>query len=152
MSKTERGMSTAESVEHSDSVRPRHRSLFFFCALIFLIAAGTALEYARSATFQNLLINFLQAQTSMLRVTLIACFGGSLISIPLLRRRNQKRRVPNTTLITSAAGRVVRVHPLMMTSRPSRDSSFVIRKTKNRGRISRNRAGERLPATHLEVD
>src|SRR5881397_1634618 len=111
-------MSKAENVEHSDSVRPRRKSLFFFCTFTFLIA----------------------------------CFGGSLISIPLLRRRNQKRRVPNTTLITSAAGRVVRVHPLMMTSRPSRDSSFVIRKTKNGGRISRNRAGERLPATHLEVD
>jgi len=152
LSKTECGMSKAENVEHSDSVRPRRKSLFFFCTFIFLIAAGVAVEYVHSVSFQNLLINFLQAQTSMFRVTLIACFGGSLMSIPLLRRRNQKRRVPNTTLITSAAGKVVRVHPLMMTSRPSRDSSFVIRKTKNRGRISRNRAGERLPATHLEVD
>ncbi len=145
-------MSTAEIVKHSDSVRPKHGSLSFFCALIFLIVAGTAVEYARSATFQNLLINFLQAQTSMLHVTLIAFFGGSLMSIPLLRRRNRKSRVPKTALSTSAAGRIVRVHPLMMTSRPSRDSSFVIRKTKKRGRISRNRAGERLPATHPELD
>src|SRR2546430_5426128 len=140
-------MSKAENVEHSDSVRPRRKSLFFFCTFIFLIAAGVAVEYVHSVSFQNLLINFLQAQTSMFRVTLIACFGGSLMSIPLLRRRNQKRRVPNTTLITSAAGNVGRAHPLILTSRPFRDSGLVILKTKKRGRIFRKRTGGKAPGT-----
>jgi hypothetical protein len=40
-------------------------------------------------------------------------------------------------------------HPLMMTQRPARDTKFVIRKTRNRGKISRNRMGERLPPSNL---
>jgi len=41
------------------------------------------------------------------------------------------------------------LHPLMRTQRPSRDSKFVIRKTRNPGRISRNRMGERLPPSYV---
>ena len=140
-------MSATETVEDSVSVGSGHKSLLLFGTVLLILAAVIAVEYRMSQSFQNIVTNLVQTNLSMLRVTLLAGFGGSLMSIPLLRRRNRKRGVPKTTLGPPVEGRRANVHPLMLTPRPSRDSSFVVRKTKKRGRISRNRGGERLPAT-----
>ncbi len=143
-------MSAMENVKDSVSVGSGHKSLLLFGTVILILAAVIAVEYRVSQSFQNIVINLLHTNVSMLRVTLLACFGGSLISIPLLRIRSRRRGVPTTTLGPSMDNRRVRVHALMLTPRPSRDSSFVVRKTKKRGRISRNRGGERLPVTSPE--
>ena len=140
-------MSATANMEDSVSVGSGHKSLLLFGTVLLILAAVIAVEYRNSQSFQDRLVNLLQTNVSMLRVTLLACFGGSLISVPLLRRRNRRRGVPKTTLGPPVEGRSANVHPLMLTPRPSRDSSFVVRKTKKRGRISRNRGGERLPAT-----
>ncbi len=140
-------MSTTEEVENSVSVGSGHKSLLLFGTVILILAAVIAVQYRMSQSFQNIVINLVQTDLSMLRVTLLAGFGGSLVSIPLLRRRSRRRGVPKTSLGPYVEGRRANVHPLMLTPRPSRDSSFVVRKTKKRGRISRNRGGERLPVT-----
>ncbi len=89
---------------------------------------------------------WLQSNLSVLKVTLIVGFGGSLLSIPLVRKRGRGQNVSQSASQPSIVSQPIKVHPLMLTPRPSRDSQFVIRKTKKRGRIARNRDGERLPS------
>src|SRR5439155_18982357 len=61
---------------------------------------------------------------------------------PILRSLSPKDGTSNVKVEPIPQYRNPRVHPLFMTPRPARDTNFVIRKTKNRGRISRNCAGE----------
>ena len=81
--------------------------------------------------------------------------AGSLL---LTRRRSRPSRNAQAgplkmTPMTFGTAKVA--HPLLMTQRPARDAKFVIRKTRNPGRISRNRMGERLPPSNVaepEID
>src|SRR5207247_7570697 len=117
-------MSATENVEDSVSVGSGHKSLCFFVTVLHILTAVIAVEYRNNQSFQDRLVTLLQTNVSMLRVTLLACFGGSLISIPLLRRRNQRRGVPKTTLGPPVEGRRANVHRLVLTLSPSRVSSF----------------------------
>src|SRR5207249_12245683 len=66
-----------------------------------------------------------------------------------VRRRSRKTKASRLKMTPMTFGSARPLHPLMMTQRPSRDASFVIRKTRNRGRISRNRMAERLPPSYV---
>src|SRR4029077_11108191 len=71
--------------------------------------------------------------------------AGSLLATRR-RSRPSKNTQPSPLKMTPGNfGDAKVVHSLMMTQRPARDAKFVIRKTRNPGRISRNRMGERLP-------
>src|SRR5438094_3991462 len=91
-------MSATENVEDSVSVGSGHKSLLLFGTVLLILAAVIAVEYRMSQSFQNIVINLVQTNLSMLRVTLLAGFGGSLMSIPRLRRRKRRRGGPKTTL------------------------------------------------------
>ena len=110
-----------------------------------LLSAWIAVAHFHIALLQGYITSIITPNGSVLRVTLIAAFGGFILSIPILRSLSPKDRTSNVKVEPIPQYRNPRVHPLFMTSRPARDTNFVIRKTKNRGRISRNRAGERLP-------
>lgn len=81
--------------------------------------------------------------------------AGSLL---LTRRRSRPSKSTQPTPLKMTPmifGTAKVVHPLMLTQRPARDAKFVIRKTRNPGRISRNRMGERLPPSSIaepEID
>jgi hypothetical protein len=83
---------------------------------------------------------------------------GLVGSLLLTRRRSRpsKNAQPTPLKMTPMTfGTAEVVHPLLMTQRPARDAKFVIRKTRNPGRISRNRMGERLPPSNVaepEID
>src|SRR5438046_10692783 len=106
-------MSATENVEDSVSVGSGHKSLLFFGTVLLILAAVIAVEYRNSQSFQDRLVNLLQTNVSMLRVTLLACFGGSLISVPLLRRRYRRRGVPKTMLGPQVEARRAHVHHLL---------------------------------------
>src|SRR5437867_6684139 len=108
-------MSAAENVEDSVSVGSGHKSLLLFGTVILILAAVIAVEYRISQSFNDRLVNLLQTNVSMLRVTLLACFGGSLISIPLLRKRNRRRGVPKTTIGPPVEWRWASGHPPIRT-------------------------------------
>jgi hypothetical protein len=126
-----------------------HTPRTVFAVTLFLLAGGVLGSLLRNlnfATYATDMIQWLRSNLSIFRVTLIVGFGGSLFSIPFILRRGRDQEVPANPVEISKPSPNKRVHPLLMTQRPSRDTKFVIRKTRKRGKISRNRGGERLPA------
>jgi len=133
--------------------KSRRKTSALLGAFLVPIAAWFVLGEAHVfylVNYAEIAIGWIRVNLSIFRVTLIIGFGGSLLSIPLLRRRGRNREASKESLGSVAAGREVKSRPLMLTPRPSRDSQFVIRKTKKRGRLSRNREGERLPTSLQE--
>jgi len=134
---------------HNNESQKASRNAKLVCSLLFvitvLLSTWIAVAHFHLARLQGYITSIITPNGSVLRVTLIAAFGGFILSIPILRSLSPKDRTSNVKVEPIPQYRNPRVHPLFMTSRPARDTNFVIRKTKNRGRISRNHAGERLP-------
>ena len=146
-------MSNNDAMRNSDSKKTRGNAKLAGLLLLgsfLLLSAWIAIGYFHVAYFQGYITGVVTPNGSVLRVTLIAAFGGFLLSIPILRSLSRKDKTSRVEVQPMPLHRSRRDHPLFMTSRPARDTNFVIRKTKNRGRISRNRAGERLPPTYQE--
>ena len=126
-----------------------HKLTTLLGLIVLLLTVWQVLDYERNPSLISLassLVGWLRLNLSMLRITMIVGFGGTLLSIPFMRRRGRDRNVRKQMSVPETI-RHEKVHPLMLTPRPSRDSQFVIRKTKSKGRIARNRDGERLPPT-----
>src|SRR5436853_7220498 len=121
-----------------------------FLGIIVIISAWFAVAYFHVAYLQRYIIDSINPNGSILRVTLIATLGGFILSVPILRSLSRREKTSQVRVQPIPQIRSPRVHPLFTTSRPARDTNFVIRKIKNRGRISRNRDGERLPPSYQE--
>jgi hypothetical protein len=124
-------------------------ALLFLELGIVAVSTWAFLKYEGTSLAQTILGNFFKSGPSALPLTLVGVLGGTLVSIPFLRRRG-RRRTPQETNLPFVGHNRAKVHPLMLTPRPSRDPNFLIRKTKRKGRISRNRSGERLPPNNSE--
>ena len=98
-----------------------------------LLSAWIAVAHFHIALLQEY-ITSINPNGSVLRVTLIAAFGGFILSIPILRSLSPKDRTSNVKVEPIPQYRNPRVHPLFMTSRPARDTNFVIRKNKESGK------------------
>jgi hypothetical protein len=146
-------MSNTDRTNNTDSGKSRGNASLFafpFLTIIVLLTAWIIVTYFHIAFLQRYFTYIISPVDSFLRVTLIVAFGGFVLSIPILRGLSRKDRASKVKVEPIPVYRGSQVHPLFTTSRPSRDPNFVIRKTKNRGRISRNRAGERLPPSCQE--
>jgi hypothetical protein len=146
-------MSNNDAMRNSDSEKTGGSAKLVSLLLLgsfLLLSAWIAIAYFHVAYLQGYITGVVTPNGSVLRVTLISAFGGFLLSIPILRSLSRKDKPSRIEVQPMHQNRSPRDHPLFMTSRPARDTNFVIRKTKNRGRISRNRAGERLPPTYQE--
>src|SRR5256885_6582191 len=121
----------------------------FISAVLF--SGWTLLKYIHYASVPGyiqagikLSITNLQVEIAMARLT------GLLTTLFLQgRRRSRKNKASGLKMTPMTFGNARPLHPLMMTQRPARDAKFVIRKTRNRGRISRNRMGERLAPSYV---
>jgi hypothetical protein len=123
--------------------------------ITILFATWILTNYTRNVhprSYATTVATWMIANLSMFRVTLIIGLGGSLLSIPIMRRRSHSERVPTKPDKPLYLNQPTNIHPLLLIPRPSRDPKFIIKKTKKRGRISRNRAGQRLPADPPDRD
>jgi len=146
-------VSNNDEIQHGDSQKTSGNAKLvgsLFLVIIVLLSAWIAIAYFHVAYLQGYITGIITPNASVLRVTLIAAFGGFILSILILRSLSRKDKTSRVEVQPMQQLRSPRDHPLFMTSRPARDTNFVIRKTKNRGRISRNRAGERLPPTYQD--
>ncbi|GEM_PF-4173961 len=149
-------MTKEDRAVSNSAKKSSHIARTVFAITLFLLAGGVLgsllrnFNFATYFTYATDMIQWLRSNLSIFRVTLIVGFGGSLFSIPFIRRRGRDQEVPTHPVEIPKPSPNKRVHPLLMTQRPSRDTKFVIRKTRNKGRISRNRGGERLPAPGTE--
>ena len=141
-------MSNSDTMNDTDSRKTRGNARLVgtvFLGIVVLLSAWFALAYFHLAYLQRYIVDSINPNGSILRVMLIATLGGFILSVPILRSLSGRERISQVKLQPVPQFRNPKVHPLFTTSRPARDTNFIIRKTKNRGRISRNRAGERLP-------
>jgi hypothetical protein len=116
-----------------------------------LFSTWTLLKYFHYASLQGYIQEGVELSLSNFQIEIaLAGLTGLLASLVLQGRRHSRKAKANPLKMTPMSfGTVKPVHPLMMTPRPARDTKFVIRKTRNRGRISRNRMGERLPPSYV---
>lgn len=126
--------------------------LILFVSVV-LLSGWTLLKYLHYASLQGYILDSIRLSLSTLQIEIaLAGLTGLLASIFLKsRRRSRKANASPLKMKRVSFGPTTGkpVHPLMMTQRPARDTKFVIRKTRNRGRISRNRMGERLPPSYV---
>ena len=119
-----------------------------------IISAWTALKLFHFSSLQGLITESNQLGLSSIQIELgFAGLMGLLASLALQKRRRSRRTrtaSPRMRQMTFETGKPA--HPLMMTPRPARDKNFIIKKTRNRGRISRNRMGERLPPSYISPE
>jgi hypothetical protein len=118
---------------------------------VVLFSSWTLLKYFHYASLQGYIQEGIELSLSNFQIEIaLAGLTGLLASLFLQGRRRSRRTKGNQLKMTPMTfGNAKPLHPLMMTQRPSRDSKFVIRKTRNPGRISRNRMGERLPPSYV---
>ena len=121
----------------------------FVSAVIF--SSWTLLKSFRYASLQGYIHAGIELSLSNFQIEIaLAGLTGLLGSLFLQgRRRSRKAKASPLKMTPMSFGTKTPVHPLMMIQRPARDTKFVIRKTRNRGRISRNRMGERLPPSYV---
>jgi len=119
---------------------------FFVSAVLF--SSWALLKYLHYAPLQGYIQDGIQLSLSNIQIEIaLAGLTGLLGSLVLQRRRRSRKAKASPLKMSFGTGKPV--HHLMMTQRPARDTKFVIRKTRNPGRISRNRMGERLPPSYV---
>src|SRR2546422_10159585 len=139
------------------STRPaRMPSVVKALLLTLFISAGlfsswTLLKPLLSASLQGYVKDGIKLSLSNFQIEIaIAGLTGLLTMLFLQgRRRSRKTKASRLKMTPMTFGSGKPAHPLMMTQRPARDTKFVIRKTRNPGRVSRNRMGERLPPSYV---
>jgi len=123
-----------------------------FVSTVFL-SGWTLLKYFHlsSPALQGYIQEGIKLSVSNFQIELaLAGLTGLLATVFFRgRRRSAKAKPSRLKVIPMNIGEGKPVHPLMMTQRPCRDTKFVIRKTRNPGRVSRNRMGERLPPSYV---
>ena len=126
-------------------------SLITFFLSTILFSGWTLLKYFRPGSLQGYIQEGIRLSLSNFQIEMaLAGLAGLITSLFLQRRRrSRKANAKRPKMIPMKFGNEKPVHPLMMTQRPARDAKFVIRKTRNRGRISRNRMGERLAPSYV---
>ena len=143
---------------NSGAANPRRRtpavvkaSMITLFVLAVTFSSWTLLKSFRFASLQGYIHEGIQLSLSNFQIEIaLAGLTGLLASLFLQgRRRSRKTKASPLKMTPMSFGTGKPVHPLMMTQRPARDPKFVIRKTRSRGRISRNRMGERLPPSYV---
>ena len=122
----------------------------FFLSTI-LLSGWTLLKYFRPGSLQEYIQEGIRLSLSSFQIEMALAGLAGLTTSLFLQRRRRSRKVnaKRPRMVPMNFGNEKPVHPLMMTQRPARDAKFVIRKTRNRGRISRNRMGERLAPSYV---
>src|SRR5207245_3038744 len=110
-----------------------------------LFSSWTLLKYFHYASLQGHIQEGIELSLSNFQIEIaLAGLTGLLASLFLQgRRRSRKAKASPLKMTPMSFVTKKPVHLLMMTPTPARAAKFAIRKTRNPGRISRNRMGER---------
>jgi hypothetical protein len=145
-------------VENTPSEPGRGRTKIFlktvgYTILFFgiIFSVWTGLKYLQYPSLQGLLRESTQLGLSNFQIEIASAGLVGLLATVFVqrRRRTKKKKLRPLKMTPMVFGTEKNVHPLMKTQRPARDTNFAIRKTRNSGRISRNRMGERLPPSYI---
>ena len=124
-------------------------TITLFLSLV-LLSGWSLVKYFHYAPIQGYFTEGIKLSLSTFQIEIALAGLTGLLASLLIRSRRRSRRTKagplKRTPLSFGAGKPV--HPLLMTHRLARDNKFVIRKTRNPGRISRNRMGERLPPSY----
>jgi hypothetical protein len=122
---------------------------------IVLVLSGLILmEYLHNVYLQDYVRNTITSNAPILQIAVPVGFVSIAASLYLQRKRDARevqaalRREEILRKITFAPTTlpVQQVpHQLFTIPRPARDSQFRVKKTRNKGKISRNRGGQRIP-------
>jgi hypothetical protein len=119
----------------------------------FLYSGWRFLKYPYYLLISGYIQRAVEINLSTLQIGIASAgLTGLVGSLLLTRRRSRPSKSTQPTplkMTPMTFGTAKVVHPLLMIQRPARDTKFVIRKTRNPGRISRNRMGERLPPSNV---
>src|SRR5437660_11253907 len=96
-----------------------------------LLSAWIAVAHFHIALLQGYITSIITPNGSVLRVTLIAAFGGFVLSIPILRSLSLEDSTSNVKVEPIPHYPNPKVPALFMTSSTARDTNFVIRQKKN---------------------
>jgi len=111
-----------------------------------LFSSWTLLKYFHYASLQGHIQEGIELSLSNFQIEIaLAGLTGLLASLFLQgRRRSRKAKASPLKMTPMSFGTKKPVHPLMLTQRPARDAKFLIRKTRNPGRISRKSNGREI--------
>lgn len=136
--------------------KPGHAKTVILLELgIVLVLSGLILmEYLHNVYLQDYVHNTIASNASILQIAVPVGFLTITASLILQRKRDAReaqaalRREEILKKINFAPTTlpVQKVpHQVFTIPRPARDSQFRIKKTRNKGKISRNRGGQRVP-------
>lgn len=121
-------------------------------ANVILLSGGLGIVHIQSIAIPLVVRNAIESNTSVLRAAAAGGLAGLMALVIFHRKRNLRKAPPLVRSRRMVFEKQENVHPLFLTPRPSRDTKFVFRKTRKRGRIHRNRAGEKLPHRVVEIE
>src|ERR1700747_2861456 len=105
-------MKEDQTVSYS-AKKASHTARTVFAVTLFLLAGGVLGSLLRNISFVTYaidMIQWLRSNLSIFRVTLIVGFGGSLFSIPILRRRGRGQEVHMHSVVIQKPGPNKAVH------------------------------------------
>lgn len=122
--------------------------------IVLLLSGLILMEYLHNVYLQDYVHNTIASNASILQIAVPVGFVTIIASLILQRKRDAREvqaalrreeilRKINFAPTTLPVQNVP--HQLFTIPRPARDSQFRIKKTRNKGKISRNRGGQRVP-------
>jgi hypothetical protein len=115
-------------------------------AYVLLLSGGLGIARLHNIVLPLLVRSAIESHASFLQAAAAGGLAG-LVSLAVFQRKRSVRK----TLPAVIRSRPMVfeepeiVHPLFQTPRQSRDKKFIIRKTRKRGKMHRNRGGEKIP-------
>ena len=127
--------------------------IVLFAAYVLLLWGGLGIERVHNTVLPLIVRNAIESHTSVLQAAAAGGLAG-LVSLVVFHRKRSVRKAPPAVIRSRPM--VIEepeiVHPLFQTPRTSRDKRFIIQKTRRRGRIYRNRDGEKILHTAAKVE
>jgi len=137
------------STKGSGSVKGLIVLLFVY---VLLLSGGLGIVHIPGVALPLVVRNAIESNTSVLRAAAAGGLAGLISLLVFHRKRTVSKAPPIVRSRPMVFEKQENLHPLFLTPRPSRDKRFIIRKTRRRGRIYRNRGGEKILHTVAEIE
>ncbi len=115
-------------------------------AYVLLLSGSLGIVRLHNTALPLIVRSAIESHTSFLQAAVAGGLAG-LVSLVVFQRKRDVRKAPPAAIRSRPMffEEPEIVHPLFQTPRPSRDKRFIIRKTRKRGKMHRNRGGEKIP-------